>query len=128
MSVLKNFKNTPGRPMGGRQALNVIFFLQIRNVVPGWGRARARGACRPPPPRATGGPRPQARQGGLSPRPRGRQGGDSPPLGRPGHAPLYNHSTLISSSFEAKNSTKNLEKKKGVRRRKAAKPCRIPHL
>ena len=31
-------------------------------------------------------------------------------------------------SFEPKNSTKNPEKKRGVRKREAAKPCRIPHL
>ena len=35
MSVLKYFKNTPGRPPIGRQGLSVIFFLQIRNEVPG---------------------------------------------------------------------------------------------
>ena len=35
MSVLKYFKTTPGRPMGGRQALSAIFFLQICNEVPG---------------------------------------------------------------------------------------------
>ena len=35
MSVLKYFKNTSGRPPIGRQALSVIFFLQIRNEVPG---------------------------------------------------------------------------------------------
>ena len=41
MSVLKYFKNTPGRP--GRQALSVIFFLQICNEVP-----EKKGVCRPP--------------------------------------------------------------------------------
>ena len=35
MSVLKYFKNTPGRPPIGRQALSVNFFLQIRNEVSG---------------------------------------------------------------------------------------------
>ena len=35
MSVLKYFKNTPGRSLIGRQALSVIFFLQICNEVPG---------------------------------------------------------------------------------------------
>ena len=35
MSVLKYFKNTPRSPPIGRQALSVIFFLQIRNEVPG---------------------------------------------------------------------------------------------
>ena len=53
MSVLKYFKNTPGRPPIGRQALSVIFFLQIRNEVPEKKKAlsppqRATGACRPP--------------------------------------------------------------------------------
>ena len=35
MSVLKYFKNIPRSPPIGRQALSVIFFLQIRNEVPG---------------------------------------------------------------------------------------------
>ena len=35
MSVLQYFKNTPGRSPIGRQAQSVIFFLQIRNEVPG---------------------------------------------------------------------------------------------
>ena len=48
MSVLKYFKNTPGRPPIGRQALSVIFFLQIRNEVPGEKKALS------PPQRATG--------------------------------------------------------------------------
>ena len=55
MSVLKYFKTTPGRPMGGRHALSVIFFLQICNEVHGKKKARgpvapqrATGACRPP--------------------------------------------------------------------------------
>ena len=77
MSVLKYFKNTPGRSPIGRQALSVIFFLQIRNEVLRKKRGSVappngqQGACRPP--RATTGPRPRARQGGMS-----------PPLGRPG--------------------------------------------
>ena len=55
MSVLKYFKNTPVAPIG-RQALSVIFFLQICNEVPRKKRAcrphGRQGACRPP--RATG--------------------------------------------------------------------------
>ena len=43
MSVLKYFKNIPGRLPIGRQALSVIFFLQIYNEVPG-----KKEACRPP--------------------------------------------------------------------------------
>ena len=63
MSVLKYFKNTPGRPMGGRQGScrpshgrqdpNVIFFWNLqRGPWPGGGGLsppqRATGACRPP--------------------------------------------------------------------------------
>ena len=35
MSVLKYFKNIPRSPPIGRQTLSVIFFLQIRNEIPG---------------------------------------------------------------------------------------------
>ena len=48
MSVLKYFKNTPRSPPIGRQALSVIFFLQICNEVLG----KKRGPVAPP--RATG--------------------------------------------------------------------------
>ena len=58
---------------------------------------------------------------------RRRQGGRSPPRAT-GSPPLYKPPTPIPSSFEPKNSTKNPEKKRGVRRREAAKPCRITHL
>ena len=68
MSVLKYFKNTPRSPPIGRQALSVIFFLQIRNEVPGKKKAlspphRATGACRPP----LGRQGPVARWGGDRP-------------------------------------------------------------
>ena len=111
MSVLKNFKNTPRSPPIGRQALSVIFF-QIRNEVPG--QKNCKGPVAPP--RATTGPRPQARQGGLS-----------PPRATGVPTPIY-ASDPILSSFEPENSTKNPEKKRVVRRREAAKPCRIQHL
>ena len=62
MSVLNYFKNTPGRPPIGRQALSVIFFLQICNEVP----EKKRGPVAPP--RATSGrARPRARQGPVAP-------------------------------------------------------------
>ena len=58
MSVLKYFKTTPGRPMGGRQALSVIFFSsnlqrdswQKKKKKQGGlsPHQRATGACRPP--------------------------------------------------------------------------------
>ena len=44
MSVLKYFKNIPRSPPIGRQALSVIFFLQIRNEVPG----KKKGPVAPP--------------------------------------------------------------------------------
>ena len=106
MSVLKIFKNIPRSPYGGRQALNVIFFLQICNEVPG---RKKRWLSHPQ--RATGGPRPQARQGGLSPLPRATA--PPPRRGRLGHSPLYKVSPLIPSSFELKKSTKNPEKREG---------------
>ena len=46
MSVLKYFKNIPRSPPIGRQALSVIFFLQICNEVPG--KKNARGPVTPP--------------------------------------------------------------------------------
>ena len=113
MSILKNFKNIPRSPYGEATDPKCNFFLQICNEVPGRGRARARGAVAPAP---------LGRSGGLVHR-RDR-GACRTPLGRPGLAPLHKHSTHISSSFEPKNTTKNPEKKIGVRRREAAKPCR----
>ena len=64
----------------------------------------------------------------LGQRGAGARRGGRPPNGRQGPPSLYKASTLILSSFEPKNSTKNPEKKRGVRRREAAKPCRIVHL
>ena len=91
MSVLNYFKNTPGRPPIGRQALNVIFFLQICNEVPGKKRGglsplqRATGACRPP--RATSGrARPRARQGPVAAS-AGDRGACRPPSGDRGIPP-----------------------------------------
>ena len=108
MSVLKISKMTIGRPpqgrqgscrpSNGRQDLNVFFFEFAKRSL-------------------TGG---VWREGGLSPPPRAT--GGLPPYISPGlHA-------SIPFSFEPKNCTKNSEKKRGVRRRKAAKLCRIAHL
>ena len=87
MSVLKYFKNTPRSPPIGRQALSVIFFLQIRNEVPG----KKKETCRPP----TG-------DRGLSPTPGAtgpvaRWGGDRvpPPYISPGRHPLCHFSLKI---------------------------------
>src|SRR6185436_10269731 len=96
MSVLKNFKNIPRSPYGGRQGSNVIFFLQICNEVPGEKKKRGPVApqrvtspCRPPQGRQASGPvrgtgRPSCgRQGGpvAPPPPPGARGG--PPKKRP---------------------------------------------
>ena len=98
MSVLKYFKNIPRSPPIGRQALIVIFFLQIRNEVLG----KKKGHVAPPPtgdrglsptPGATGACRPpQGRQ-----EPVARWGGDRvpPPYISPGRHPLCHFSLKI---------------------------------
>ena len=122
MSVLKYFKNIPRSPFHRATGPKCNFFssnLQRspwteKNPVARWRGDRGLS----PSPRATAaGPSPRARQGGLSPPPRAT-----------GVTPLYKIQPPIPSSFESENSTKNPEKKRGVRRRKAAKPCRIQHL
>ena len=123
MSVLKYFKNIPRSPPNRSTGpkCNFFFFkfatrsLEKKGSVapqqatggacrPPLGRplgpahGRGRGACRPPPPRATG------------------------------VSPYISSNPPLPSSFEPENSTKNPEKKRGVRKREAAKPCRIQHL
>ena len=66
MSVLKNFKTTPGRPMMGRQALVVFFLLQICNKV--HGRKKMKGGPVAPPSGDRWAP-PTGATGGLSPPP-----------------------------------------------------------
>ena len=80
MSVLNYFKNTPGRPPIGRQALTVIFFFKFATR-----SLEKKGACRPP----------NGRQG-----PVGRWGGRQGPL------PLNHCMPQFSLSFEPKNSEK----------------------
>jgi len=70
MSVLKYFKNTPRSPPIGRQALSVIFFLQIRNEVPGKKKA-------------------------LSPPPNGRQPLSPHPWGDRGLSPVGGRQALF---------------------------------
>ena len=111
MSVLENFKNIPRSSYGGRHGSNVIFFFfkfAIKSLEKKKGLSppqRATGPCRPP----------QGRQGPVA-----RWGGDrgpSPYLSPGRHSPPF------PLSFEPKNSGK----KRGVRRRKAAKLCRIAY-
>ena len=113
------FQKYPRSPPIGRQALSVIFFL-IRNEFPGKKRL-----CRPLGGRQ--GPVAQPTGDRRWAQPTGAAGGLSPPPGDRGY-PYKRSSPPLPSSFEPENSTKNPEKKRGVRRRKAAKPCRIQHL
>ena len=102
MSVLKYFKNIPWSSPHRATGPKCNFFLQIRNEVPG----KKRGLSPPP----TG-------DRGLSP----VGGGDRVP---PPYISHGRHSPPFPLSFEPKNSGK----KRGVRRRKAAKLCRIAYL
>ena len=107
----KYFKNIHRSPSHRATGLKCNFFFQIHNEVP-----EKKG--------------PVARWGGdrgLSPSPRARQGACRPPRAT-GVSPYKRSSPPLLSSFEPENSTKNPEKKRGVRRRKAAKPCRIQLL
>ena len=114
MSVLKYFKNIPRSPSHRATGPMCNFFFQICNEVPGEKKRggpvapqRATDPCRPP-------------QGRQAPIARGG-GGDRVPSQyiSPGC-----HMPPSPLSFEPKNSGK----KRGVRRREAAKLCRIPHL
>ena len=61
--------------------------------------------------------------------PTGAAGGPvAPPSGDRGILPYKSSNPPLPSSFEPENSTKNPEKKREVRRREAAKPCRIQYL
>ena len=122
----KNFKNicpfwkilkmAPGRPWGGRQVsyrpsnrrheLNV-FFLNLQRG-PGRGCVEGGGPVAPP----TG-------DRGLSP--------VAPPTGDRGSPTLYKPWLPFPSHLSPKIAPK-IQKKRGARRRKAAKLCRIAHL
>ena len=133
MSVLENFKNIPRSPYGGRHGSNVIFSSNLQRspwrkkeggLSPvGGGRqapvAHPRGDRPVGPPRGPVAP-PAGDWGGLSPRPRAT-----------GSASLYKAPSfppLIPSSHLTSKNPKKSRKKRGVRRREAAKLCRIPHL
>ena len=114
----KNFKNicpfwniskiSPGRPH--RATGPKCNFFSSNSQRGPW---QKKGACRPPP-RATGACRP----------PLGRQGPVARWGGRQGPLPPIHRMPPFPLSFEPKNSGK----KRGVRRRKAAKLCRIAYL
>ena len=122
MSILENFKNIPRSPSHKATGPKSNFFFKfaMRSL-------RKKRPCRPPNGRQ--GPVAQPTGDRRWAQPTGAAGGLSPPPpGRPGVPPYISSSPPLPSSFEPENSTKNPEKKRGVRRRKAAKPCRIQHL
>ena len=114
MSVLKYFKNIPRSPPHRATDLKCNFFFKfaMRSL------EMKKRTCRPAHGRPPLGPAHGRGRGPVAP----------PPRGRPGYPPYKSSSPPLPSSFEPENSTKNPEKKRGVRRRKAAKPCRIQHL
>ena len=128
MFVLENFKNIPRSPYGGRQGWNVIFFFKFATK----SLEKKKGACRTPNGRQAPVAHPSGDQPvGLAYR---CQGGRSPllratggPHGRPGQAAYIRPPPIPSSHLTSKNPKKS-RKKRGVRRREAAKLCRIPHL
>ena len=112
------------RPPNGRQA-PVAHPRGDRTLSPVGG---ATGSCRPAHERPPLGPAHRRGRGPVVP-PAGDRGPVAPPLRATGVPPYKRADPPLPSSFEPENSTKNPEKKKrGVRRRKAAKPCRIQHL
>ena len=130
MSVLNYFKNTPGRPPIGRHDLSNFFPSNLQR-----GPWKKKGACRPcdgrqgpvaPLGRPVGGP---AHGGGrgLSPPPRATGGACRPPRAT-GVSPLYKIQPSPSLLIWARKFHQKSKKKRGVRRRKAAKPCQIQHL
>ena len=104
----KNSKIAPGRPpqgrqgsshpSNGRQDLNVIFFEFAKRSLDG-----GRGPVAPP-------------------------GGTGPPTGDRGSPTLYKPWPPFPSHLSPKIAPKIQKKKRGLRRRKAAKLCRIAHL
>ena len=133
MSVLENFKNIPRSPYEGATGLKCNFFSsnlqrspwrKKTSPVARWGGDRGLS----PGPRATAaGPGPQSRQGACRP-PRAT----GPPVAPPwatGVSPLIKAPALpFPPHLSPKIPPKIQKKKRGVRRRKAAKPCRIQHL
>ena len=117
-------KYTPVALWGGDRA-QMYFFSNLQRSP--WRKKRGGpvapqratgGACRPPLGRPLGPAHGRGRGACRPALPAGDRG-----------KPLYISSNPpLPSSFEPENSTKNPEKKRGVRRRKAAKPCRIQHL
>ena len=125
MSVFKYFKNIPRSPSHRATGPMCNFFFQICKEVPGekktspvarWGGDRGLS----PGPRVTAaGPGPQSRQGACPP----------PPPRATGVSPLIKAPALpFPPHLSPKIPPKIQKKKRGVRRRKAAKPCRIQHL
>ena len=124
MSVLKYLKNIPRSPSHRATGLKCNFFFKFA-------MKSLKKKAPSPVGRGRQGPVAQPTGDRRWARPTGAAGGLSPPLPHPpratGVSPYKRSSPPLPSSFEPENSTKNSEKKRGVRR-KAAKPCRIQHL
>ena len=102
MSVLKYFKNILRSPPIRRQALSVIFFFKFATR-----SLKKRGPVAPP--RATG-------------------GACRPPSGDRGNPPYIRSNPPFPPHLSPKIPPKIQKKKRGVRRREAAKTYRIQHL
>ena len=131
MSVLENFKNIPRSPYGGATGLKYNFFFQICNEVPG--EKKRGGPVAPPngrqaPVAHPRGDRPVGPPGGPVAPPAGDRGGLSPPPRATGSGRLYKASPSFPPLIWPQKIQKKSRKKRGVRRREAAKLCRIPHL
>ena len=119
MAVSRNCKNgslspmggdrppvAPCRPGNGRQGPFCNFFLFFLRTGP------CRGTCR----------------GAGHPPPTGDRGAVAPPQGDRAGLPYLNPPPFSPLILFSKIPEKNRKKKRGVRRRKAAKPCRSAHL
>ena len=114
MSILKYFKNTPGRPPHRATGPKCNFFLQICNEIPGQKKMQGGPVA---PQRATG-------------------GAVAPPSGDRDKPSYIRSNPPLSSSFEPENSTKNPEKKERSEEKESGEAlpdsalviCRLVHL
>ena len=120
MSVPKNFKNIPRSPYGGRHGSNVFFLFKFATKSL---EEKKEGGLSPPngrqaPVAHPRGDHPVGPPGGPVTSPAGDRGGAT------GSASLYK-APLIPSSHLTSKKPKKSRKKRGVRRREAAKLCQI---
>ena len=134
MSVLKYFKNIPRSPSHRATGPKCNFFSSNSQRSP-WRKKKdlspvggATGACRPAHGRPPLGPAHSRGRGPVAP-PAGDRGACRPRPRATGVSPLIKAPALpFPPHLSPKIPPKIQKKKRGVRRRKAAKPCRIQHL